>query len=63
MAVDSIYRDADAWMSNAFLNFIHAPLPPGLAGQFLGVLFQSHYMYFVGGVQVEQRDGRCGKGT
>lgn len=38
--------------SNAFLNFIHAPLPSGLAGQFLGVLFQSHYVYFVGGVQV-----------
>ena len=38
--------------SNAFLNFIHAPLPSGLAGQFLGVLFQSHYVYFIGGVQV-----------
>lgn len=38
--------------ANAFLNFIHAPLPPGLAGQFLGVLFQSHYALFVGGVQV-----------
>jgi|ERR1041384_1836398 uncharacterized membrane protein YphA (DoxX/SURF4 family) len=38
--------------SNAFLNFIHAPLPGGLAGQFISVLFQSHYVYFVGGVQV-----------
>lgn len=38
--------------SNAFLNFIHAPLPSGLAGQFLTVLFQSHYVFFVGGVQV-----------
>jgi putative oxidoreductase len=38
--------------SNAFLNFIHAPLPGGLAGQFLSVLFQSHYVFFVGGVQV-----------
>ena len=37
--------------SNAFLNFIHAPLPDGLAGQFLSVLIQSHYVYFVGGVQ------------
>jgi putative oxidoreductase len=36
--------------SNAFLNFIHAPLPSGLAGQFLTVLFQSHYVFFVGGV-------------
>jgi hypothetical protein len=38
--------------SNAFLNFIHAQLPSGLAGQFLNVLFQSHYLYFIGGVQV-----------
>ena len=38
--------------SNAFLNFIHAPLPSGLAGQFLTLLFQSHYVFFVGGVQV-----------
>jgi putative oxidoreductase len=38
--------------SNAFLNFIHAPMPSGLAGQFLTVLFQSHYVFFIGGVQV-----------
>jgi putative oxidoreductase len=38
--------------SNAFLNFIHAMLPGGLAGQFLTVLFQSHYVFFIGGVQV-----------
>jgi uncharacterized membrane protein YphA (DoxX/SURF4 family) len=37
---------------NAFLNFIKAPLPQGLPGQFLGALFQSHYVYFVGAVQV-----------
>jgi len=37
---------------NPFLNFIKAPLPPGLPGQFLSVLFQSHYVYFVGAVQV-----------
>jgi len=38
--------------SNAFLNFIHAPLPSGPGGQFLTLLFQSHYVLFVGGVQV-----------
>jgi putative oxidoreductase len=29
---------------NGFLNFIHMPPPTGLAGQFLGVLFVSHYL-------------------
>ena len=29
---------------NGFLNFIHMPPPTGLAGQFLGVLFASHYL-------------------
>jgi len=38
--------------SNAFLNFLHGPLPPGPAGDFLKVLFDSHYVLFVGGVQV-----------
>jgi len=37
---------------NPFLNFIKAPLPPGLPGQFLSVLFQSHFVLFVGAVQV-----------
>lgn len=37
---------------NPFLNFLPAVLPPGLAGEFLTVLFQSHYVYAVGGVQV-----------
>ena len=37
---------------NGFLNFIHAPLPTGLAGQFLTVLMQSHYVFVVSGVQV-----------
>jgi len=33
---------------NGFLNFIPAgPLPPGLAGQFVSVLLQSHYVWFV----------------
>lgn len=39
--------------SNAFLNFIPMPpLPPGPAGQFLGALFASHYLVFIGGCQV-----------
>ena len=29
---------------NGFLNFIHMPPPTGLAGQFFGVLFASHYL-------------------
>jgi putative oxidoreductase len=38
---------------NGFLNFIPmGPLPTGTAGQFIGALFQSHYVYFVSGLQV-----------
>src|SRR6516165_8439893 len=38
---------------NGFVPFIHmGPRPSGLAGQFLGVLFQSHYVYFVSALQV-----------
>jgi putative oxidoreductase len=37
---------------NGFLNFMHAPLPPGLAGTFLTTLVASHFVYFVSGVQV-----------
>ena len=37
---------------NGFLNFMHAPLPPGLAGTFLTTLVVSHFVYFVSGVQV-----------
>ena len=37
---------------NGFLNFMHAPLPPGLAGTFLGTLAASHFVWFVAGVQV-----------
>jgi len=36
---------------NAFLHFIPAVLPTGLAGQFFTVLFQSHWVLFIGGVQ------------
>jgi hypothetical protein len=37
---------------NGFLNFIPATLPSGLAGQFLTVLLQSHYVLFVSAFQV-----------
>jgi putative oxidoreductase len=38
---------------NGFLNFINmGPMPSGLAGQFIGALFQSHYYYVVAGLQV-----------
>ncbi|MGH9455903.1 MAG: hypothetical protein ACRD2O_18270 [Terriglobia bacterium] len=38
---------------NGFLGFIpKQPLPSGLAGQFLTVLFQSHYVLFVSAFQV-----------
>jgi putative oxidoreductase len=38
---------------NGFLNFIpQPPLPTGLAGQFVTVLVQSHYVLFVSGIQV-----------
>ncbi|MBS1839324.1 MAG: hypothetical protein JSS69_03650 [Acidobacteria bacterium] len=38
--------------SNAFLNFLRGPLPQGPGGDFLKLLFEAHYVYFVGGVQV-----------
>ena len=37
---------------NGFFNFLHGTLPSGLAGSFLGSLMQSHYVYFVSGIQV-----------
>ncbi len=38
--------------SNAFLHFLPAVLPPGPGGDFLKLLFATHYVLFVGGVQV-----------
>jgi len=39
--------------ANGFLNFIPmGPLPSGLAGQFVTVLFQSHYVLVVSGIQL-----------
>jgi putative oxidoreductase len=37
---------------NTFLHFLPAQLPPGLAGQFAGALFQSHHIHFVAVIQV-----------
>ena len=37
---------------NPFLKFIPMQLPPGLAGQYLSVLFASHLVYVVGVAQV-----------
>lgn len=38
--------------SNLFLNFLHAPMPTGVMGQFSSALFESHYIYAVGFFQV-----------
>jgi uncharacterized membrane protein YphA (DoxX/SURF4 family) len=37
---------------NVFLQFLHMPMPTGLAGQFLGVLVASHFMHFVALLQI-----------
>jgi putative oxidoreductase len=37
---------------NGFLNFLHMPMPPGPAGQYMGVLFVSHYLHAVCVVEV-----------
>jgi len=38
---------------NGFLQFLNmGPMPTGLAGQFMGALFQSHYLWVVAGLQV-----------
>src|SRR5947209_1184116 len=38
---------------NGFLNFLSmGPMPTGLAGQFIGALFMSHYYWIVAGLQV-----------
>ncbi len=38
--------------SNLFLDFLHAPVPPGVLGQFTGALAASHYIYALGFFQV-----------
>ncbi len=37
---------------NGFLDFLHMPMPPGPAGQYMGVLFMSHYLQVVFLVEV-----------
>ena len=37
---------------NGFLHFIPMPPPQGLAGQFMGALFASHFFVLIFGVQV-----------
>ena len=37
---------------NGFLHFIPLPPPSGVAGQFMGALFVSHYLTVIFGVQV-----------
>lgn len=34
--------------SNLLFNFLHAPMPTGTLGQFVGVLAVSHYVYAIG---------------
>jgi putative oxidoreductase len=37
---------------NKFLHFIPAPIPPGLAGQYFVVLFQSHILFVVATIEI-----------
>ena len=37
---------------NGFLHFIPRPLPSGVAGQFTGALYVSHYLWVIFGFQV-----------
>jgi putative oxidoreductase len=38
--------------SNPFLHFLPMTAPPGTAGQYLGVLVETHYVLFIGFFQV-----------
>jgi putative oxidoreductase len=37
---------------NGFFNFLHAPMPTGLAGQLMGALFMSHFYVVIFGFQI-----------
>ena len=37
---------------NAFLHFFPSGYPPGLAGQFVGAMFHSHYILFVSTIEL-----------
>jgi uncharacterized membrane protein YphA (DoxX/SURF4 family) len=34
-----------------FFHFTHAAIPPGVAGQFFGILFTTHYLLFIGAIE------------
>jgi putative oxidoreductase len=37
---------------NKFLNFIPAQMPPGVGGQFAGILFTTHYLWIIAIIEV-----------
>ena len=37
---------------NAFFNFLHAPIPPGVPGQFIGAMYISHFYVVPFGFQI-----------
>lgn len=37
---------------NKFYTFIHSPMPTGLAGQFVGALYVSHYLWVIALIEV-----------
>ena len=40
-------RDLSCYGLNGFLNFIPLPPPGGIAGQFMGALYASHYLWVI----------------
>jgi putative oxidoreductase len=36
---------------NKFYPFIHADMPPGVAGQFAGILYTTHYLQIIGAIE------------
>ena len=45
-------RDLPYYGLNGFLHFIPFPPPPGIAGQFMGALYVSHYLWVIFAFQV-----------
>src|SRR6266496_3515309 len=45
---------------NGFLNFISLPPPGGIAGQFMGALYASHYLWVIFAFQVVTGSGAGG---
>jgi putative oxidoreductase len=37
---------------NGFLNFLHMPMPTGVAGQFIGAMYQSHMLQVIWILQI-----------